>query len=289
MVVGTKGWLSHTGARTVSKIRQSGASDLETTERKAHWGKKRSQPVANHQKILRQDNDHSKMEWLGVTVRGRRETENPGPSTQGECLCMSVHDSEQPFLGFGGVRFLQHFPPKRRHEGGAPGDMRPPRAFNRSRGWVKSRSGLPAAHSSLQVRLSPTNACRCPGELCSWDSGGPRPAGRPHRKGWSSSPRCTWNRKGHTRSVLPWSSGWQPPKRYVRACSSCVRLCDPTDYSPPGSSVHRILQARILGQVAMPPSRGSSQPRDQTHVSCVPCIGREIPYHWTPWEDRSES
>ena len=44
----------------------------------------------------------------------------------------------------------------------------------------------------------------------------------------------------------------------------------PIDCSPPGSSVHGgILQARILEWVAMPSSRGSSQPRDQTHVSCI--------------------
>ena len=43
---------------------------------------------------------------------------------------------------------------------------------------------------------------------------------------------------------------------------SCLTLCDPMDYSPPGSSVHGILQARILVWVAMPFSRGSSQPRD---------------------------
>ena len=47
----------------------------------------------------------------------------------------------------------------------------------------------------------------------------------------------------------------------------CPTLCNPTDYSPPGSSVHRILQARILEWVAMPSSRGSSQPRDQTQIS----------------------
>ena len=40
------------------------------------------------------------------------------------------------------------------------------------------------------------------------------------------------------------------------------------DCSPPGSSVHGILQARIPEWVAMPSSRGSSQPRDQTPVSC---------------------
>ena len=53
---------------------------------------------------------------------------------------------------------------------------------------------------------------------------------------------------------------------------SHVRLCDPMDYSPPGSSVHGILQARILAWVAISSLRGSSQPRDQTHVSCISCI-----------------
>ena len=43
---------------------------------------------------------------------------------------------------------------------------------------------------------------------------------------------------------------------------SCPTLCDPMDCSPPGSSVHGILQARILEWVAFPFSRGSSQPRD---------------------------
>ena len=58
---------------------------------------------------------------------------------------------------------------------------------------------------------------------------------------------------------------------YVSAKSlqSCPILCDPMDRSLPGSSVHGILQARILGWVAMPSSRGSSQPRDQTCVSCI--------------------
>ena len=45
------------------------------------------------------------------------------------------------------------------------------------------------------------------------------------------------------------------------------------------SSLHRILQARVLDRVAMPSSRGSSTPRDQTHVSWISCIGRQILYH----------
>ena len=48
-----------------------------------------------------------------------------------------------------------------------------------------------------------------------------------------------------------------------------LTLCDPMDYIPPGSSVHGILQARILEWVAVPFSRISSQRRDQTWVSCI--------------------
>ena len=50
---------------------------------------------------------------------------------------------------------------------------------------------------------------------------------------------------------------------------SCPTLCNPVDCSPPGSSVHGILQARILQWVAISFSRGSSQPRDQTQISLV--------------------
>ena len=57
------------------------------------------------------------------------------------------------------------------------------------------------------------------------------------------------------------------------ACSvsqSCLTLCDPVaDCSPPGSSVHGILQARMLEWVSLSFCRGSSQPRDRTRVSCV--------------------
>ena len=53
-----------------------------------------------------------------------------------------------------------------------------------------------------------------------------------------------------------------------------------TLHSSLGSSVHGILQARILECVAIPFSRGSSRPRDRTFVSHVSCIGRRILYHW---------
>ena len=56
------------------------------------------------------------------------------------------------------------------------------------------------------------------------------------------------------------------------------------DCSLPGSSVHGIFQARILEWVVISFPRGSSGPRNQTHVSCVCCIGRRIPYHCAMWE-----
>ena len=70
------------------------------------------------------------------------------------------------------------------------------------------------------------------------------------------------------------SSLWNPPVDgfparlcYCLVAKSCPTLCHPL--SPPGSSVHGIFQARILEWVAISFSRGSSRPRDWTHVSCV--------------------
>ena len=58
---------------------------------------------------------------------------------------------------------------------------------------------------------------------------------------------------------------------------SCPTLCNPMDFNPPGSSVHGIFQARILEWVVISSSRESSQPGDQT---CISCTGRQILYHW---------
>jgi len=55
----------------------------------------------------------------------------------------------------------------------------------------------------------------------------------------------------------------------VKVAQSCLTLCNPMDCSPAGSSVHGILQARILEWVAFPFSRGSSQPRHRTQVSRI--------------------
>ena len=61
------------------------------------------------------------------------------------------------------------------------------------------------------------------------------------------------------------------------------------DYSLPGVSVHGILLARILEWIAMPSSRGSSQPRDQIHVSYFSCIDRWVLPTSATWESLIDS
>ena len=82
--------------------------------------------------------------------------------------------------------------------------------------------------------------------------------------------KCTEELGGFTLSGLP---------KEVVCAQLCPALCDPTDCSPPGSSVHGIFQARTLEWVAISSIRGSSRPRDKTGVSCISCISRWILYH----------
>ena len=78
-----------------------------------------------------------------------------------------------------------------------------------------------------------------------------------------------------------------PPLDVVSESHSVMSdSCDPMDWSPQGSFVHGILQARILEWVAISSSRGSSQPKDPAHISCVCCTDRWILCHCTAWEAR---
>ena len=69
---------------------------------------------------------------------------------------------------------------------------------------------------------------------------------------------------------------WKDPSFYVSS-EKCQSICcsvmfdslGPMDYSPPASAVNGILQVRILEWVAIPFSRDSSQPKDQTQLSCI--------------------
>jgi len=61
-------------------------------------------------------------------------------------------------------------------------------------------------------------------------------------------------------------------------------ICMDAGCSPPGSFFHGISQTRILEWVAISFSRGTSQPRDQIHISCVSYTGRRILHHSPTWE-----
>ena len=70
----------------------------------------------------------------------------------------------------------------------------------------------------------------------------------------------------------------------VKLLQLCLTFCNPMDCSLPGSSVHGILQARILEWIAMPSSRGSSQPRDWTCISHVSALAGSLFTISTTWE-----
>ena len=87
----------------------------------------------------------------------------------------------------------------------------------------------------------------------------------------------------HAASCLPMS----PPSLSFLAMlspQSCPTLCNPTDCTPSGSSVHEIFQARILEWAAISSSRECSWLSDQTPISCM---SRWILYHWATWESLS--
>ena len=78
----------------------------------------------------------------------------------------------------------------------------------------------------------------------------------------------------------PGHSSYWKWKVKVLVSQSCLTLCNPVNCSPPDSSVHAILWAKMLKWVVIPFSRGSSWPRDQTQVSCI--SGR----FFTIWDTR---
>ena len=90
------------------------------------------------------------------------------------------------------------------------------------------------------------------------------------------SPKCHF--------LQGWLNGLHPQSQTCVHAQSCPTLCNPMCCNLPGSSIHGIIPGRILEWVAISSSRGSSQPRDWTHVSCVSGIGRRVLYHWATGE-----
>ena len=113
--------------------------------------------------------------------------------------------------------------------------------------------------------------CSPPGLSVHGDSPGKNTGALPSSRG-SSWPR-DWS--PHLLCLLHWQEGSLPlgNPSFLSEVKwsevSRVWLCDPMDHSLPGFSVHGIFQARVLEWVAISFSRGSSWPRDQTHVSCI--------------------
>ena len=113
-----------------------------------------------------------------------------------------------------------------------------------------------SVHGILQVRILEWVAMPSPGDLLTQGSN-------------PDLLQCRWTlyQLSHQGSLNPADSNWTPMLRAaVLVTQSCLTLCN---CIPPVSSAHGILQARMLEWVAIPSYRGSSQPRDQTHVSCI--------------------
>ena len=114
----------------------------------------------------------------------------------------------------------------------------------------------------------------CP-RLCQLITLSPPPAGQPPDHLGSRPQVWLFQPVGHLRAprLPPLSTVCVCVRVCVCACVwSCPTLCNSMHCSPPGSSVHGSFPAIIVKLVARPSSRGSSQTRDQTHISCI--IGR---------------
>ena len=102
---------------------------------------------------------------------------------------------------------------------------------------------------------------------------------RPHRQP-PTRLLCPWDSPGKNTGVdCHFLLQCMKVKSESEVTQSCPTLCDPMDCSPPGSSVHGILQASILEWVAMPFSKGLPRLRDRTQVSCTAggCFTTELP------------
>ena len=88
-------------------------------------------------------------------------------------------------------------------------------------------------------------------------------------RSWVRSGEKEVDRAGVKENGPRWSQDEVATCMRAKSLQLCPTLCDPVDQSLPASSVHGILQARILEWVTMPSSRGSSRPRDLTRASHI--------------------
>ena len=89
-------------------------------------------------------------------------------------------------------------------------------------------------------------------------------------EGWRTPVGCRlWGRTESDTAEVTYREKLRHAKLCAKSLQSCPTLCDPMEFSPTGSSVHGILQTRILEWVAVPSSGGFSWPRHQTLVSSL--------------------
>ena len=106
----------------------------------------------------------------------------------------------------------------------------------------------------------------------------------PGKRAWQSIPvllpgESTWTEEPAGLQFMGSHDCWYAAAAAAKLLQMCPTVCDPTD-----SSVHGIVQARKLEQIAISSSRESSWTRVQTHVSYISCIGRWNINHLATWE-----
>ena len=150
------------------------------------------------------------------------------------------------------------------------------------------RTFLPVSCETQVIRLG-HNLALIPAE--SWgkvpQGQGPTSHTVSHYSGCSRASHANRQTEPHPWHVPPGGSDTDTPMYFTiflfsesEAAQSCPTLCDPMDCSLPGSSLHGILQARVLEWVAISFSRGSSQPKDRAQVS------RIVDRRFTIWATR---
>ncbi|XP_055284424.1 AT-rich interactive domain-containing protein 1B-like [Moschus berezovskii] len=180
----------------------------------------------------------------------------------------------------------------RRRGGGAGGAGAEPEARGRGRGPERRRDGGGAGGGGrgLGKDVSAQYAAASPAWAAARQRSHPRRAPAPPARPWADPRNRRSGRWGLRRNHCPPRLGERPPRappeegmrnsvlpqaapRFpLRAHKLCPALCDLVYCSPPGSSVHGIIQARIPAWVAIHFSRRSSSPRDQMHIFCISCI-----------------
>ena len=148
--------------------------------------------------------------------------------------------------------------------------------------WCSAKTG---DYVRKNPYVSPLLPLLTPGSTFHTLSSSPTQAGYPTTQFNSDTDR-SWHRPHRLKAqshemALPFRCQWQvmPPRLPTTSnqrkesesevAQSCRTLCSPVDCSLPGSSIHQILQARILEWVAISFSVESSRPRDRTWICCI--------------------